>query len=63
MAPDDFTSEIARARAEYCRAADKVIEKIRLRYGEGREGFLNFLNNKVENVKPQDKNTDQERND
>jgi len=61
VALDDFTTEIAQARAEYCRAADKVIEMIRLRYGEDREGFLNFLNNKVENAKPQDKNTDQKR--
>lgn len=47
MEPDNFTDEIAEARAEYFRAADAALEKIRLRFGDGREGFLNFLNNKA----------------
>jgi len=42
------------ARAEYFRAADKVLKKINQKFGTGREGFLNFLNNKdVESGKPQ----------
>lgn len=45
MALDDFTEDLAQARADYFRAADAALEKIRLRFGEGREGFENFLRN------------------
>lgn len=45
MELDHFKEEIAQARAEYFRAADSALEKIRLRLGEGRSGFENFLRN------------------
>lgn len=50
MDQENFTEDLTEARVEYFRAADAALEKIRLRFGTGREGFLNFLNNKdVEN--------------
>ena len=46
-----FKNEIAYAKENYFRKADAALNKIKQQYGEGREGFLNFLNSKnnVEN--------------
>jgi hypothetical protein len=59
VALNDFKEVLTVARAEYFRAANTAIEKIQLRFGEGRDGFLNFLNNNdVGSIKPQDKSND-----
>ena len=50
VSEEQLKEEIAEAKAKYFRAGDSALEKMRLRFGEGREGFLNLINNKdVEN--------------
>ncbi|MFZ5631194.1 MAG: hypothetical protein ACOY5B_18840 [Spirochaetota bacterium] len=59
MEEDQIKAELLKAREQYFQAADAALEKIRLGYGEGKEGFRNFLNgNKVEKIRPKklDKN-------
>lgn len=43
-------ADLVQAREEYFRAADSALEKVRLRFGSGRDSLLNLLSNKnVEN--------------
>ncbi len=50
MTEEQLKKEISEAKAEYFRAADSALEKINQKFGTGRAGFLDLLNNNaVEN--------------